>query len=171
MKSGGFPRVSIGSTTKLVIARYSFEGCDLRHSGHRQGRAKVVVGSSIVVSRSQRKQYNHGDGEDPSIRAADDCPAVGNHPSHGVCSSGCDNDPRGAGVLPPYGGAVWKLHDAGQSFLLQGSGTNEYRPSSGAGCRAGSSPHNCCGTAGRLIRSSARGDSALPSFVSSCSTS
>jgi hypothetical protein len=96
---------------------------------------------------------------------------VGNHAGHGVCSSGCDNDPRGAGMLPPHGGAVRKLHDASQSFLLQSSGTNEHRSSSGAGCRAGSSPHNCCGTAGRLIGSSAPGDSALSSFVSSCSTS
>jgi len=35
------------------------------------------------------------------------------HPSHGVCSSGCDYDSCGTGVLPPHGGAVWKLHDAG----------------------------------------------------------
>jgi len=43
---------------------------------------------------------------------------MGDHASHGLCPSGCDNDSRGTGVLPPHGGAVWKLHDAGQSFLL-----------------------------------------------------
>jgi len=74
-------------------------------------------------------------------------------------------------MLPPHGGAVWKLHDAGQSFLLQGSGTNKYRATPGAGCRTGSSPHHCCDTAGRLLRGVARSDAALLLFASSCPTS
>src|ERR1035438_3597160 len=74
-------------------------------------------------------------------------------------------------VLPPHGGAVRKLRDAGQSLLLQGPGTDEHCSSPGAGCRSGSSPHNCCDTTSRIVRRVARGNSAIPSFVSSCPTS
>jgi hypothetical protein len=66
---------------------------------------------------------------------------------------------------------MWKLHDAGQSFLLQGSGTNKYRSAPGAGYRADSSSHNCCDTAGRLVRGVDFSDGPFPSFVSSRATS
>jgi len=66
---------------------------------------------------------------------------------------------------------MWKLHDAGQSFLLQGSGTNKYRSTPGAGYRAHSPSHNCCDTAGRLLRGVARSDAALLLFASSCPAS
>jgi len=162
----GFAEASIGFMTKLVIARYSFKSCDRRHSGCRPGRANIVVGSNIFVHRSRRKQYTNESDKDPSIRATDDCPALGNHAGDGMRPSGCDNDSRGTGVLPPHGGAVWKLHDAGQSLLLQGSGTNEPCSSPGAGCGSDSSPHNCCDTSGRIVRRVAAGDSVFPSFVS-----
>lgn len=119
---------------------------------------------------SRRKQYTHEGDKNPSIRAADDCLVVGNHAGDGVCPSECDNDSRGAGVLPSHGRAVWKFHDASQSLLLQGAGTDEYGSSPGAGCRADSSAHDCCGTAGRLVRGVDRGDGSFPSFVSSCPT-
>lgn len=145
--------------------------CDPSHSGCRPGLTIIVVGRLAVVYRSQRKQYTHESDKNPSLRAADDRPAVGNYAGYGVRASGCDHDSRGTGVLPPHGGAVWKLDDAGQSFLLQGSGTNKQCSSPGAVCRADSSSDDCCDTAGRLVRGVARGHSRFPSFVSSCPTS
>ena len=65
---------------------------------------------------------------------------------------------------------MWKFHDAGQSFLLQASGTNKHGSSPGADGRADSPAHNCYDTAGRLVSNIARGDSAVPSFLSSCPT-
>ena len=126
----------------------------------------MVIGRLTVVYRSLRKQYTDESDKDPSIRAADDCPAVGNYAGYGVCASGCDHDSRRAGVLPPHGGAVRKLDDASQSFLLQGAGTDEHCSSSGAGCRSGSSAHNCCGTAGHIVGSVAGGSSSLSLFIS-----
>ena len=145
--------------------------CDQSHSGCRPGRTIVVVGRLIVVYRSQRKQYTHESDKNPSIRAADDRPAVGNNAGYGVRASGCDHDSGGAGVLPPHGGAVRKLHDAGQSLLLQGAGTDEHCSSSGAGCRTGSSARDCGGTAGCIVGGVARGNSSLSPFISSCPTS
>jgi hypothetical protein len=52
-----FLELLIGFTTKLLIARYSFKGCDRRHSGCRLERTNIVVGSIIFVRRSHRKQY------------------------------------------------------------------------------------------------------------------
>jgi len=124
-----------------------------------------------TVHRSQKKQYTYEGDQGPSIRAVDGSPVVGNHACHGVRPSRCDDDSRRARVLPPHGGAMWKLRDAGQSFLLQGSRANKHCPSPSAGCRADSSSHNCCDTAGRLIRSVDGGDCPFPSFVSSCATS
>jgi len=74
-------------------------------------------------------------------------------------------------MLPAHGGAVWKFHDAGQSLLLQGSGTDQHRSSPGTGCRTGSSPHNCFGTTDRLASGFAGGNGACPPLISSCSTS
>jgi hypothetical protein len=152
------------------LATPAVQGCDRGHSDCRPRRANIVVGIKEPVYCSQRKQYTNESDKNPSIRVADDCPAVGNHAGHGVRPSGCDNDSRGTRVLPPHGGAVWKFDDAGQSFLLQGSGTNEHCSSPGAGRRTVSSPHDCCDTCGRVIRRVAYGNSALPSFVSSCPT-
>ena len=110
---------------------------------------RAVIESSSRAHAADRRSgdvcaihatHTHGADHDPRIRAPDDRPVLGNHASHGVRSSGRDNDSRGTGVLPPRGGAVRKLDDAGQSFLLQDSGTNEHCSSPGAGCRAGSSP-------------------------------
>jgi hypothetical protein len=69
------------------------------------------------VHRRQKTQYTYESDQSPSIRAADDRLVMGGHTSHGLCPSGCDNDSRRAGVLSPHGGAVRKLHDAGQSLL------------------------------------------------------
>lgn len=124
-----------------------------------------------TVHRSQKTQYTYEGDQGPSIRAVDDRPAMGNHARYGVRPARSDDDSHGARMLPPHGGAMWKFNDAGQSFLLQGSRTNKHCSSPGAGCRADSSSHNCCDTARRLVRSIARGNSALPSFVSACSTS
>jgi hypothetical protein len=77
-----------------------------------------MVGSQNFVYRGQPKQYTYEVDENPRIRTVDDCLSVGNHASHGVRSSWGDNDTCGTGVLSPHGGAMWKLHDAGQSFLL-----------------------------------------------------
>ena len=134
------------------------------------GLTSVVRSKNVFVAVRKRSRLDAGD-QDSRLRAADDCPAVGHHAGHGVCPAGGDNDSRGTGVLPPHGGAVWKLHDAGQSFLLQGPGTNKHGSSPGAHGRAYSSAHNCCDTAGRFASNIARGDSALPPFVSSCTTS
>jgi len=131
----------------------------------------ITFGSNNSACCSQLRPYIDEVDENPRIRAPDDRPVLGNHASHGVRSSGRDNDSRGTGVLPPHGGAVRKLHDAGQSFLLQDSGTNEHCSPPGAGCRAGSSPYDCCDTAGRLVRRVAGGDSRFPSYISSCPTS
>jgi hypothetical protein len=123
-------------------------------------------GCKNSVHRSQQKQYTHEGDENPSIHASDDRPVVGNHAGDGMRPSRFDNDSRGTRMLPPHGGAVWKLDDAAESFLLQGSGTDQHCSSPGAGCRTDSSPHHCCDTPSRIVRGVARGDSALPSFVS-----
>jgi hypothetical protein len=120
---------------------------------------------------SQKTQYTYKGDENPSIRAADDRLVMGDHAGHGVCSAGGGHDSRGTGMLPPHGGAVRKFHDAGESLLLQGSGTGEHCSSPGAGCRTASSPHHCCGTTGRLVRSFAGGNRVRPPLISSCSTS
>jgi len=96
---------------------------------------------------------------------------MGNHASYGVCPSGCDNDSRWTGVLPPYGRTVWKLHDASQSFLLSGSAPDEYCSYPSAGCATRSSSDNCCHTPASIVSGIARGDGPLPSFVSSQPTS
>ena len=145
--------------------------CVIRVTAGCPGRTIMVIGRLIVAYRSLRKQYTDGSDKNPSLCAADDRPALGNHAHYGVRASGCDNDSRRTGVLSPHGRAVRKLHDARQSLLLQGAGTDEYCSSPGAGCRTGSSAHHCCGAAGRFPRDIARDNGALPSFVSSCPTS
>ena len=124
-----------------------------------------------TVHRSQKTQYTYEGDQGPSTRAVDGSPVVGNHARHGVRPSRCDDDSRGARMLPPHGGAMWKFHDAGQSFLLQGSRTNKHRSSPSAGCRADSPSHAGCDTSSRLVRDVDCGDVKFPSFVSSCPTS
>jgi len=146
-------------------------GCDPRHCRSPLARSNIVIGSKssfVVVRKSSTLMRVTRIRGFALLTIALLCAIT---PAMACVLSRCDNDSCGARMLPPHGGAMRKFHDAGQSFLLQGSRTNKYCSAPGAGCRTGSSPHDCRDTSSRLVRDVDCGDVKFPSFVSSCPTS